>query len=166
MARRLPNAGTSAAATWAHDWFPYEQYQVVHQSYMDRLRDEGLVARDSLSFYESEDAAGELVLVVLRGRLVCSFDVLIRADKKMLVMRDAHNRYMVRTRFYQYHAMVRGRAGQPRRDLSRIDNAHEGHLHRHLFDGAGAELETVELELDAMPTLDQFVRDAVSAASE
>ena len=133
---------------------------------MERLRDEGLVAWDTLSFYESEDAGGKLVLVTLQGRIVCSFDVLIRVDKKMLVTRDARNRYMVRTRFYQYHAMVRGRAGQPRRDLSRIDNAHEGHLHRHLFDVAGAELGTVELELAAMPTLDQFVRDAVSAASE
>ena len=132
---------------------------------MDCLRDEGLVARDTLSFYESEDAAGELVLVVLRGRIVCSFDVLIRVDKKMLVTRDARNRYMVKTRFYQYHAMVRGRAGQPRRDISRIDNAHEGNLHRHVFDRAGAELTTIKLELATMPTLDSFVREAVRAAS-
>lgn len=133
---------------------------------MDRLHDEGVVNRDTLSFFESEDAAGELVLVVLRGRIVCSSDVLIRVDKKMLVARDARNRYMVKTRFYQYHAMVRGRAGRPRRDLSRIDNAHEGHLHRHLFDGTGAELGTIDLELAAMPTLDIFVRDAVSAVAE
>ena len=164
MAGRIPNAGTPASATWAHDWFPYEQYQVVHQSYMDRLRDEGLVLRDTLSFYESEAANGELVLVVLRGRLICSLGVVIRVDKKMLVRRDTRNRYIVRTRFYQYHAMIRGRSG--RRDLSRIDNAHEAQLHRHVFDATGAELGTVALDLATMPTLDEFVRGAVSAASE
>lgn len=150
---------------WRHDWFSYEQYQVVHRSYMDRLRDEGVVERDTLSFHESEDAEGELALVVLRGRVICSGEVVIRVDKKLMVKRDSHNRWVVKTRFYQYHAWRRNRAGRGRRDLLRIDNAHRARLHRHIFDSAGVETEVVDFELEQMPSLDEFIREAVELAS-
>ena len=150
---------------WRHDWYSYEQYQVIHRNYMDRLRAEGVVARDSLSFHESESVDGELVLVVLSGRVICSSGVVIRVDKKLMVKRDARNRWVVKTRFYQYHAWLRGQPRRPRRDLLRIDNAHRARLHRHIFDSDGTEIDLIDLKLEAMPTLDEFIREAAGLAS-
>jgi hypothetical protein len=133
---------------------------------MERLMDEGLVERDGLSFYESVDRAGETVLVTIRGRLACLNDVVIRVDKKLETRRGRSNRLEVRTRFYQYHAWVRSRPGQPRRDLIRYDNSgeHSGRLHRHDFDVAGRPLEPEYITVEQMPTLDEFVRHAIDMA--
>ena len=131
---------------------------------MERLRREALVFRDFISFRESEDSAGELVAVHILGVVSCSEEVLIRVDKKMLVRRDDQNRYEVRTQFYQYHAMMAGRAGRPRRNLVRFDNAHGEGLHRHAFDASGVETAMRFIELEEMPTLDEFIRLAIPMA--
>lgn len=152
---------------WAHDWFSYERYQVVHASYMNRLIGEALVERDGISFYESVDPRGELVLVTIRGRLTCRDSLSVRVDKKLNVRRGQANRHEVRTFSYQYHAWVRQRPGSPRRDVVRYDNslAHDGTLHRHLFDRDGRETAIESVPVAEMPTLDEFVRLAVARCS-
>ena len=131
---------------------------------MDRLVDEGIVLRDTLSFYEVAGPSGNLVAVALTGRLTYRDRVTIRVDKKMEIRRDASNRYEVRTRYYQYHAWRRATANQPRRDLIRYDNAHSGALHAHLFDADGHEVARPEVALHDLPSLDGFVRHAVALA--
>ena len=163
MDPQLPDAG-KPGRRWRHDWYSYERYRVVHDSYMKRLRAEGLVLRDFMSFLESEELSGGLAAVQLSGIVVCAEEVLIRIDKKMLVRRDGRNRYQVKTEFYQYHAMTAGFGGRTRRNLIRYDNAHEGRLHRHVFNAAGDEIRIVDVPLEAMPTLDEFVRIRVSLA--
>jgi len=133
---------------------------------MDRLVDEAIVIRDTLSFYESEGITGQLVAVRLAGNAYCADELLIRVDKKMLVDRDGQNRYCVRTQFYQYHAWLRSRPDRPRRDLIRIDHAHDEELlHRHVFDAEGQELGRTPLDRHAMPTLDEFIRMAHQLAN-
>lgn len=133
---------------------------------MERLLREGLVERDGLSFYESVDGSGELVLVTIRGRLACRHGTAIRVDKKIETRRGRANRLEVRTRYYQYHAWIRSRPGRPRRDLIRYDNSgeHGGRLHRHRFDAAGRSLDPEYVALDEMPTLDEFIREALAMA--
>ena len=129
---------------------------------MERLRREAMVVRDSLSFRELADVSGRMASVQLLGALTCAYAVRIRVDKKMLVRRNVQNRVEVRTQFYQYHAYAMARADQPRRNLSRIDNAHgEGNLHRHVFDRNGVEVAREDILLEDMPTLDEFIRDVI-----
>ena len=131
---------------------------------MERLRAEGMVTRSFLTFSESGSRDGNLVAVQLAGIVVCH-QVIIRIDKKMAVRRDRQNRYQVRTQYYQYHAMVARRNGQPRRNLIRFDNAHgEDGLHCHRFDAIGSEVSRVPISLEHLPTLDEFVRLAVAIA--
>jgi len=152
---------------WRHDWFSYEEYQVVHVSHMERLMQEGVVLRDALSFYETfERPTGELVAVTLKGRLQCSDDVTVRVDKRMLVRRGVANRHEVKTIHYQYHAWVRARPDRPRRNLLRYDtNSHRPELHAHLFDADGWEVGAQTISLEEMPTLDGFIRHVVTLAS-
>lgn len=151
---------------WRHDWYPYGEYQVVHGSYMDALRDEGIVLREALSFIETYDRR-ELLAVTLRGRLFCAGDVVMRIEKRMAVRRGAQRRYEVRTVAYQYHAWLRSRPDRPRRDLIRIDtNPHRPSVHAHLFDDSGREWASPDLGLEDMPTLDAFVRHVVAASAE
>jgi hypothetical protein len=130
---------------------------------MERLEREGVVVRDTLSFVETRDAT-ELIAVVLRGRLLCRADTLVRVEKRMAVRRGAKNHYEVRTIHYQYHAWVRGRGDRPRRDLVRMDtNPHRPGLHAHLFDANGREVSSPDVSLHDMPTLDAFIRHVAVA---
>ena len=52
---------------------------------MDRLLDEGVVLRETLSFSEFEGSTSGLVAVTLAGRLVCKGGVAIRVDKKLVL---------------------------------------------------------------------------------
>src|SRR3970282_1577178 len=136
-----------------------------HASYLRRLQDEGLVLRDGLSFYESMDNFGALVLVTIRGRLACCDGIAIRVDKKLDVRRGNTNRLEVVTRSYQYHAWVRQRPGKPRRDLIRSVNsrAPDAPLPLHIFTRPSERIEPVPLA--DMPTLEGFVRQAIMMAS-
>lgn len=163
MADRLP-VDPGSSNLWRRDWFSYEQYQIVHISYIERLAAEGVVLRDTLSFRESVDDAGEIVAVTLSGGVVCGEGVLVRIDEKLEVRRGPRNRYQVRTRFYQCHAWSRQRPGRPRKDLIRYDNAHGSGVHVHRFDGDGREVECADVAFADVPTLYAFVRDAIRLA--
>jgi hypothetical protein len=126
---------------------------------MDKLFQEGLVQRNSLSFIETR-AHRRLVAVSLQGHIECRDRVVLFVDKNMEVRRDTRGRDLVRTVDYGYHARLMSR----RLDLFRYDSAH-GSLHRHDFDvRTGVELGTRAIERDELPTLDGIVREAIDIA--
>ena len=134
---------------------------------MRLLEREGVVDHDALSFYEIEDAGGELAVVRIAGRLLCpEHGVAMRIDKRMDVRRGLGNRHEVKTVAYQYYAWLRKAPGRTRRDLLRIDNnPPRPKLHAHLFDSLGHEVESPDIERDARPTLDVFIRHVAGAGT-
>ncbi|NUQ56001.1 MAG: hypothetical protein HUU14_08970 [Dehalococcoidia bacterium] len=141
-------------------WVSWEKYQVVHQHYMQLLYDEGVVSDDTLSFVETVES-GEIVQVRLEGEVVCASGVRVRVLKWLAAERRTRNRIYVRTTFYQYHAWRLPAAGQPpAQSILRYDQAHGSGLHRHHFDPAGKQVRHVEVSPDAMPTLEEVIREA------
>jgi hypothetical protein len=65
---------------------------------------------------------------------------------------------VIRADSYLYHAFLRGQS-----DVIRYDTAHGfDDLHRHRFDpGTGSSVRE-HIELDELPTLDGFVREAIA----
>lgn len=127
---------------------------------MRRLIRAGLVEADAISTDESVDAFGELFVVAISGRVICTAGVMVSLDNRLDVQRGIHNRYEVRPYVYRYHAWheINGTV----RDILRYDNGHGSALHRHVFDSGGVELRREPVGPGALPTLDSVVREAVA----
>ena len=161
MAEQLSGKGAArqSRAKWAHDWHPYEDYKTVHAEHLHRLTDTGQVLRDRLSFREAR-AGKELRSVNIRGRIECASNVLVMVDKWLDVRRGRRGNYEVRGTSYSYHAWIRGRG-----TLVRYDTAHgfQG-LHRHLIDPETHVETRDEIALDDLPTLADFILEALDLA--
>ncbi|MEX2246113.1 MAG: DUF6516 family protein [Dehalococcoidia bacterium] len=128
---------------------------------MERLLEEQVVLRDRTTFDEIT-TRGEVVEVLLRGRLECAHAVLIEVRKRLEVRRGRYNRREVRAIHYSYHAWIRGTKHQ----LVRYDNSHD-YLppHRHKFNLAnGLEVGLEYIDLDDWPTMADVIREAVELA--
>lgn len=128
---------------------------------MERLLDEQLVQRDTLTFRESfqqqQGRKRKLVLVQLRGRVECVHGVVVSVYKRLEVRSPKKGQPEVCTRSYNYHAWIPAK----KQDLLRYDDAH-GPLHRHIFDTAkGRETAMEAVALDDLPTLDEVIREAI-----
>jgi hypothetical protein len=165
VAEQIPSArGISGpAALWTHDWYPYENYLNVHESYVERLISNGSILRRGLSFVESY-ASDNLVAVNVVGTLVCAEDVLIKVDKWLAVRRNRRRRYEVKGSDYVYHA----RSGRRGINLIRYCSAHGmDDLHCHLFDlRTGNETGRPNIGLNDLPTLGDFIPQAIALGRE
>ena len=146
-------------APWLHDWYSYDQYRNVHESYMERLAQQGVVLESNLSFIEVSDHTG-LSRVNLTGDIICADGVSVSVEKTLMVLKPANRRPLVKGRFYSYHAWLRDEAEG---DLIRYDNADgEDDLHRHDFDPrTGAETARTSIDISELPTLGAFIPQAV-----
>ena len=159
MAYELPSPQEIGAASWRHDWHPYDDYQVVHATYMTNLMHEGLVDEDRLSFREYREGR-RLVQVNVEGRVRCKHGVIIEVDKWLDVRRTRRG-YEVMGSSYSYQAWFEGDG----REILRYDSAHGmAGLHYHLFDSDGRE-RIVTISLAQLPTLDGFIRQALWIAA-
>lgn len=147
MVNRVPGPDESQRGIrrWQRGWYPYDAYQDIHQSHIQTLYREGLIARDTLTFREIR-AGGELLKVQISGRIHLSTGAVLMVNKWLDTRRGRQNRLEVKGRHYSYHAWIRG----PRRDLFRYDDAH-GQLHRHVYDEIGREVRTEQLGLAELP---------------
>jgi len=130
---------------------------------MDVLYREALIEADDLEFIEIEDRWGLLERVGLRGHIRCRKGVRIRVLKWMDVRQDSPAHPEVLTVFYQYHAWRPASDRKGQRTLLRYDQAH-GEPHRHSYDALGREAGLTRLTLDAMPRLDEVIREVVALA--
>lgn len=145
---------------WIHDWYPYHSYIDVHSSYMDRLADEGIVIHDHVSFIEIRQS-DSLEFIQVVGRLECADNLVVSVNKLLEVRFSPSRRLEVRGLDYSYHAWTRNGC-----DVLRYDNAH-GPLHRHAFDLRRCVEEGVSaIDLDSLPTLDEFVREAIASVRD
>lgn len=122
------------------------------------MRD-GYVESDSLSFTVIHEPGGRPVQVRLDGVIHGAGGVAVEVTKFMDVRVDGP-RIDVITTYYRYHAW---RPGAPGESIVRYDQAH-GVPHCHRFRRDGKVAEVVTLTLDAMPRLDEVVREAVDTA--
>lgn len=159
MADHLWNLESVREAIWPHEWHSYEEYLSVHYRYMTALTNEGLIVRDVLSFREIR-AGNELILVRLTGFIECVGNVVIQVSKFLDVRRNSSNRYEVKGFRYLYHAYLR----RSRLTLIRYDDCHGGALHRHCLDPETGDEIREAIGLDQLPTLADFVRQALSIA--
>jgi len=127
---------------------------------MWNLENEGLVLRDSLTFYQIPDE-GPIEQVNLRGRVDCLHGLVVSVDKWLEVNHD-RGRPEVRGYKYGYHEWFPRRVIRRTRirDIIRVDNAH-GPFHCHLFNTEDGTERIVPLELETFPSLDAFIRHAV-----
>lgn len=160
-----PHRASRRPSAWPRGWLTFEQYQEVHYRCMEDLYREGLVDHDDLRFTETVGAGGEALKIRLSGQIECARGVSVRVLKWMDVRRDARARLEVISRYYQYHAWRPARGRRREQALVRYDQAHGG-LHRHVFDTAGHEVRSEPMDLDSIPRLDAFIREAVEIASE
>jgi len=123
---------------------------------MDRLYNEALISRDTLSWTESLNDDKTLALVQLSGRVEASDDLLFKVKKRMAVRVAANLQVEVRTEAWEYHAWVR----RTRRDILRYDNAH-GSLHKHSFDLLTGRESEAPIATADLPTLDEVIREAI-----
>lgn len=159
MADLLPDAPPPSGGRWPRDWHDYANYQVVHDSQMTALYNEGVVVRDTLEFIEGRARTGVLLEVNLRGRVHTAAGAILTVNK-WLVVEPREGAPRVRTREYDYHAHVLH--PRPGRDLFRYDNAHGDidTLHRHRFDLDGTDRGTQPVDPDTMPPLSWIIREA------
>jgi hypothetical protein len=122
---------------------------------MDRLYDEALISRDTLSWMESfnDDA---LALVQLGGRIEAVDGILVKIKKRMAVRVAPNHQLEVKTEAWEYHAWIR----RTKRYLVRYDNAH-GELHRHSFDLLTGHESQGAIAVEDLPTLDEVIREAI-----
>lgn len=156
MDERLPQPGMAGGAVWPHDWHSYNDYQDVHYSHLRNLEREGILLENLLSIEESTDS-GELTAVRIRGELRCRHDVAVSVDKTLDV-RYVAGKPEVKGVLYTYHAWIAGTD----QSVIRYDMSHHWlGLHCHLFDlKSGGETTFSNLSLDALPSLDEFIRIA------
>lgn len=110
-----------------HDWNELNSYFRIHEAYLDRAMADGFVI--------GHDLDQPLVLsdeVILTGRIECQHDLFLDVDKRLEIM-NRNGRLYIRTRRYNYQAMIVGSEPRP---VFRDDNAHSylGHPddhHRH-----------------------------------
>lgn len=166
MAGGLPRPLRTAetASGWPRDWLDFDDYQDVHQRYMEVLYREGIVEDDDLTFTLSFDPTGQVVKVKLEGQAVCAYGARVRVLKWMDVRPRGDDRIEVLSTFYQYHAWRPARGRQREQALLRCDQSH-GEPHRHRFDSVGRQMGCEPLTLDTMPRLDAFIREAWEAAA-
>lgn len=123
---------------------------------MTNLLDEGLVEKDALDFEEIRTGR-TLTAVIISGQVFCMGGLIVRVNKQLDVRRSSSG-YEVRGIDYDYHAWLPA-TGQP---VLRYDMAHEWlGLHVHVFDPATGKELTTRIELDDLPTLDGFIRQAL-----
>lgn len=158
-AHETPQTGSG----WPRDWLDFDEYQLVHQRYLDVLLRDGFVESVALSFTRLRGADGAVNQVLLEGVIYCACDVAIEVTKFM----DADvsdGRLRVISTYYKYHAWRPGRSGE---SLIRYDQAHDArHPHYHRFDPKGHMVSYADLSLEQMPRLDAVVREAVDLARE
>lgn len=123
--------------------------------------EDGLVLRDRLSFYEVVGNDG-LDRVYIRGRLHCRHNVAIKVDKCLAVRRNSRGHDDVKGTDYSYHGWFQGTKVW----ILRYDSAYGiDDLHKHVFDpGTGQELAIEPVSYDELPTLTEFVTNALSIA--
>jgi hypothetical protein len=106
----------------------------------------------------------ELARARLYGRIDCVERVSVLIDERFAARRGAANRIEIRATGYTYHAWLQG--DRPR-DLLRYDSAHGlAELHKHGFDLNGNDLGIQPVALEALPWVDEIVREAVALARE
>lgn len=140
----------------AHDAAHFSHYVNTHEQWMGRLRGEGFIEHDSLTF--SSEFAG---FVQLSGQIACRGNIVITVEKDLRVLRDGDpDDPLVQTCRYNYNASVQGYG-----TIMRFDNAgHHGFVdrhHRHDYDWrSSVELPGSPRHVGAAawPTLGQFIR--------
>lgn len=122
---------------------------------MDALVRDGYVDSHSLRFMEIRAPEGHIEQVRLDGVIHCSDGIAVEVTKFMDARQNGRRIEVIST-YYRYHAWRPGGEGE---FVLRYDQAHgEPHCHRFSPDGEGL---TASLTLDAMPRLDEVIRDAV-----
>lgn len=123
---------------------------------MRNLIDEGLVIQDHLVFEEVTEGR-RLIQVHIVGQIECSHDLIIAVDKWLDVTRR-RRQYVVQGSSYSYHAWLRHS-----RHILRYDSAHGlERLHRHQFDFETGDEQVSQIQIDELPSLDEFIREALS----
>ncbi len=130
---------------------------------MTALQQWGAVLRDGLSFTETRDGK-ELVQVHVVGRIECRDDVIIYVDKYLDVRRGKQRRYEVKGASYAYQAWVR----DSKQTIIRYDTAHGGiaAIHCHRRNPSGGRPIRVDISLQSLPVLSDFILDALKIADE
>jgi len=150
--------------SWSHDWYSYDNYRNVHDNYMQQLMNEGVVVRDRLTIHEVSDG-DRLVKVQIEGDIECKNDLMVSVNKWLDVRKSPHGRDEVKGCHYSYHTWIRG----PRQPILRYDCAHgegvEG-LHRHYFDPSTGTGIQEPISLHELPTLEQFIREALALKAD
>jgi hypothetical protein len=86
---------TQEPSHWSHDPHPHDDYQNVHNRYMESLEDEGLVLGNHLVFTEIKYKR-KLIEVHLAGRIECLAGITIEVDKWLDVTFDNQGRPYVK----------------------------------------------------------------------
>lgn len=165
MAGGVPPAHSLArtGSSWPRGWLDFDDYQVVHDRYLDVLIRDGFVESVHLNFTLLLGGDGAIAQVELRGVVHCSDAVSVDVTKFMDT-RYVSGRLEVISTYYRYHAWRPGRDGEP---LIRYDQGHDDpHPHYHRFDHRGELIRYDDLTFDTMPRLDAVIREAVDLARE
>ncbi len=143
----------SPADEWVRDWYPWDSYRSIHESY---LRRHHFVVDDELTWFEFPDETGALQSIVLAGQIQCHSDVVVRVQKSLQVQYDLHGRPQVLGDRYVYHAYMPGERGTLRYDNAHTDTPDE--FHRHEYDLiTGVEKSRSLISRAEMPRLSVFL---------
>ncbi|MFN0093198.1 MAG: hypothetical protein ACKVVT_00255 [Dehalococcoidia bacterium] len=155
-----PPAPRRSPSAWPRGWLSFESYLLVHDQRLDALYREGLLESDDLVFERQGDRQSPIQIKLSADLIQCRSGVRARVLKWMAV-RDGLSGIEVLTVFYQYQAWRVAESG-PSAPLVRYDQAH-GRMHVHRFDAVAGEY-VEDLDIDHIPRLDDFLREAVDIA--
>lgn len=139
-----------------HQPTKFEKYCQIHDSYLERFRNEEFIGHDTLVFKED---GSEILLV---GEIGCLGQILITVDKTLEVLRSGGGD-LVQTIVYEYNVSVRGFGNVFRYDNSHSRIGHSDNHHKHEFDwrlNEQGEGKVVWIGAERWPTLAEVIDEA------
>ena len=131
-----------------------DRYRQIHETVMDRFRDQGFVLSDDLAF---ADVGGGVIR--LEGTIHCEHDLYIVVTKALEILDGDGSSAFVQTFEYTYNAALRGVGNVFRYDSAHADHNQEHHVHR--YDVLNGDMSgKVDLHgPDGWPTLGDVIEE-------
>jgi hypothetical protein len=136
-----------------HQANAFHRYREIHETVLERFRNEGFIRSDTLAFRPPSNG-----YIKLSGTIECAAWIYIVVDKNLSIVKGSGPTASVETETYSYNVVLEGEG-----NILRYDGPHEHrpYHHVHRFDPLETERASIAaLHGDERPTLGEVIDEA------